>query len=49
MGLKKSAAGSLDDAESNVLDEDESHINGNPVLRGVEESTESSYAQMLAE
>ena len=45
--VKRSAAEFLDDAEANVLDEDESHINEDPVLKGIADATESQYAQML--
>ena len=45
--VKRSAAEFLDDAEANVLDEDKSHINGDPVPSGIVDATESQYAQML--
>ena len=45
--VKRSAAEFLDDAEANVLDEDESHINGDLVPSSIVDATESLYAQML--
>ena len=45
--MKRSAAEFLDDAEANVLDEDESHINGDLVPNDIVDAAESQYAQML--
>ena len=43
----RSAAEFLNDAKVNILDEDESHINGDLVPNGIVDATESLYAHML--